>query len=159
MNASIGLRGQSWRRTWGVGGLLGAMNAQCGCHFAPSAIQRLDSFDLGGAEGFPRLDRWHPLRIVLGRDPLVEFAGVEVAGSDRAAAVVDGLGGRLLIQPQVGLPLGAVGPVALVTPVREDRPDVAVELDVRCRRRCVTRESNDGECERTSNPSQGEPPS
>ncbi len=41
MNASIGFRSQSCWRTWGVGGLLGAMNAQCGCHFAPSAIQRL----------------------------------------------------------------------------------------------------------------------
>ena len=66
---------------------------------------------------------------VLGRDPAVELAGLEVAGHDRAAAVAIGLGRRLLIEPQVGLALAGVGPVALVAVVREDRPDVAVELD------------------------------
>src|SRR5438034_10577497 len=86
----------------------------------------LEDVDLSGTE---RLDagvgRRHPLRLVVGGDPCDQFALARCAGDDRAL----GDGTLADVETELRFPLARVGPVAAEAVVRQDRPDVAAEID------------------------------
>src|SRR5579872_3269353 len=75
--------------------------------------------------------RRHDLGRLRGLDPRDQFAPLRPAGRDRATLYRGGP----LIQPQVRLALGTVRSVARKAVLREDGPNVPVELNARVRRR------------------------
>src|SRR5690349_17600145 len=82
-----------------------------------------------------RLWRRHHIVLILGRDPLIRQALLRVALDDRMSALLAlAKEPLLLVQPQVGLARPGVGTVTGKAVVGEDRTDVAVELNLLCRR-------------------------
>ena len=72
-----------------------------------------------------RVGRRHDEVGVGARDPGDEFAVVRVPGHDRAGAAVEFREGRVAdVEPQPGLPVRVVRPMALEAAVGEDRPHV-----------------------------------
>ena len=62
---------------------------------------------------------------------MIEFALFEVPRKNGPATAKVGMSTLLCVEPQLGLALGLVGTVTLITVVREDGADVAIELDRR----------------------------
>ena len=62
-------------------------------------------------------------------DPLDQFALVWLLRHDGGVAIVQGLGRFFDVEPEIGLALVLVRPVAVVADVRENGSDVAVEFD------------------------------
>ena len=87
-----------------------------------------DPFDLVGRELLARAGRRHPLFGIGTGDALVENAGRQIAGHDRADTVHAALGAGFDVEPQIGLPLRRVGTVALKAVVGQERANVAIEL-------------------------------
>jgi hypothetical protein len=85
-------------------------------------------FFLFGLELVMRVGRRHHFRFVIARDAAPQLALFRVAGDDRDGVVVEfGVGGRRLVEPQVGLAGLGVEAVAFEAVFREDGADVAVE--------------------------------
>ena len=111
------------------------MNAQWSFHSAPCSTHRLSSSISAGVERPPQRLRRHPVGLVLGRDPGDELALLEVSRHDRVPVRLQlGEGPFLRVQPQPGLALPRVRPVAVEALVREDGPDLVVEVDLPCSR-------------------------
>ena len=107
----------------------------------------LERFFLFGLEHAMRIGRRHHFRFIIGRDAAPEFALLRVPGDDWFRAVVIGVGGIRLIEPQLGLPGFLIEAVALEAVFRKYRADVAVEVEffiggVRERRACHERQEN-----------------
>ena len=107
------------------------MNAQWSFHSAPCSTHRLSSSISCGRERPPQRLRRHPVGLVLGGDPGDELALLEVPRHDRMPARLQ-LRERpvLRVQPQPRLAFPRIGPVAVEALVREDRPDLVVEVDL-----------------------------
>ena len=89
--------------------------------------------DLFRLELLARIRRRHVLFRVGGVDAPPEVAGLEVAGLDGHRSVFVRRGHTLWeVEPQVGLALRGVKPMAIQAVVSEDRPDVAVESNRCC---------------------------
>ena len=101
----------------------------------------LEKIDLCGRKLFARLRRRHDFLGIARRDARHHLALLQVAGNNRVVAGLRGLERLVLhVQPQLALALVFVRPVAGEAVVREQRADVAVELDglrrwLGCRRR------------------------
>ena len=94
----------------------------------------LQYLHLRGSHVLVGLRRGHHFIFVLGQDTLDDGADLRIAGLDGKGAV-DGLEGALgHIQAQISLALLGVKAVAGKAVVAEDRPDVAVEVELRRRR-------------------------
>ena len=131
MNRSIGLSsGPEPLETSGTSGRLGGRYAQCPFHSAPCSIQARIRSTCSASTACAR----------------PSAGGIRISSSSEAirskSSLSSGLPGhedrRVLglpeqplarVEPQVGLPLVRVRPVALVAVLREDRADVAVEVD------------------------------
>ena len=123
-NRSIGLRTQSARRTAGSAGRRGRdegpVRGVCGPLGDPAFQDRL----LLGRQPPIRLRRRHQLAGILRVDPLDQLARLGIVRDDRA-----GLDRRVSdVESQLGLSLVGVLPVAIEAVLREDRPDVAIEV-------------------------------
>ena len=77
------------------------------------------------AELLAREERRHHAGLIAGVDALSQLAGVRISRLDRATLQRH----FSPVQPQIGLPGVAVGPVALKTVFRQDRADIAVEAN------------------------------
>ena len=89
----------------------------------------LQQIFLGIAELLVRVGRRHR-HVGVGRvDPRDEFAGLRVCRHDRPGTIAVGRGSGEGIEPQIGLPVAGVGPVAGEALVSEDWKDVTVEAD------------------------------
>src|SRR5262249_17000301 len=89
-----------------------------------------EDVDLARGQRPPQRLGWHPLGLILSGDPPVELAGLEVARHDGAGARLVRPEGPLLgVEPQTGLAVPGVGAMALEALVRQDRPDLEVEVD------------------------------
>ena len=88
-----------------------------------------DQLLLAVGESTAGVGRRHDVIRVVGGDAAVNLALAWLAVDERAHAVFVTKCIGLGIEPQLGLALVGVRPVALVTVVGEDRADVAVELD------------------------------
>jgi hypothetical protein len=106
----------------------------------------LDLLLLGRRQGLVRLRRGHDLVLVVGDDAQPDLALRQIAGHDR-----DGAAFALLVQPvgriqaHFGLALPGIDPVTGEAIVRQNGPDVAVELDGfrRAGRRLAARQENE----------------
>ena len=106
------------------------MNAQCPFHTAPCSIQRRISATWAGVSGLPAFGGG--IRVSGSSEVIrsAELALVRLARDDDRRAVGRAEQSLAGVEPQVGLALVGVRPVALVARLGEDRPDVAVEVDV-----------------------------
>src|SRR5262245_53333134 len=87
--------------------------------------------DLRGGQGLAEPARAHAPALPRGGDSAVELAGGRAAGHRGAAARVQfGQGAVLAVEAETGLAPRLVRPVAGVAVVREDGPDVPVEIDL-----------------------------
>ena len=87
---------------------------------------------LGRQRSAQRLGR-HPLALVLGGDTRDQIAVLKIARHDGVASrLVRAEGSLLRVEPQPGLALPRVGAVAVEALVRQDRPDLKVEVDLSC---------------------------
>ena len=82
---SIGLRGHAACLTSGAAAATGGRNDQCDCHSPPCSIHRLRTSISSGRERPAQRLRRHPLGLVLGGDPAIELALLEVPRHDGAA--------------------------------------------------------------------------
>ncbi len=92
-----------------------------------------DERDLAIAQRPVRLGRRHDLGRVVRRDPTVQHAARQVSGPDRMGALLSlqhREGALLGIEPELRFARVGVRPVTGEAPVREDRLDVPVELDL-----------------------------
>ncbi len=94
--------------------------------FADPPLQRLDLVRRKLLLGVGR--RHAPSRIFCG-NALIDFAVVEVAGDDPMTPAQVGRRAFRRVEPQAAQPVFRIRPVALVTLVRQNRPNIAVELD------------------------------
>ena len=86
-------------------------------------------FNLPGNRPFLEF-RWrHPLIGIIGRDPRDQLTLLDLSGYDHRIARAVAKCILLAIQPQVSLPCLRVRPVARVTEFRENRSDLAIEVD------------------------------
>lgn len=67
--------------------------------------------------------------VVAAGDAGDDFACLGITGSDRAVAVAVRNGRIADIQPEVGFACAGIGAMTGEAAVREDRPDIAIELD------------------------------
>ena len=89
---------------------------------------------LGRAQSLAALGRRHEEPLAGRADPPIETALGRLARDDRRPSRLGRLEHRLVaIEPELGLALVLVGSVTLETTVRQDRPDLAVEVDLRGR--------------------------
>src|SRR5207244_4468676 len=88
-----------------------------------------DCRDLLLGERFAETGVGHPFFGVIRRDAQVKFALVGLARRDHAGAIAAGKEPFLGIKPQVGLALVLVRAVALKAVLRQDGPDIAIEID------------------------------
>ena len=72
----------------------------------------------------------HHFRFIVGRDAAPEFALLRMAGNDRRDVVMFDEGRFGSVEPQFGLPGFFVEAVALEAVFGEDRPDVAIEIEL-----------------------------
>src|SRR5687767_335477 len=91
------------------------------CAFLHPAAQRLF---LRARQGPMRIDRRHPLLVVLGEDAMDELTFVRFSGNDHALLFLS----LARVEPQPRLPRLWVLPVAVIAVLRQDRPDVATEV-------------------------------
>ncbi len=126
---SIGLRGQAACLTAGAGGATGGRNDQCACQSAPCSIQRLRTSISSADSVRPSDSGWHALGRVLGGDPSIELALLEVSRHDGPCPRFGLAEGAVLrVESEAGLAVAGIGPVALETLVRQDRTDLEVEI-------------------------------
>ena len=91
-----------------------------------------DQFLLRGGEGLVRLRRRHLFIRIGAEQPAHDFAILGFAGDQRHFAGFGLLDGRIAqVQTQTALDLLRVGPMAGKAIVRQDGPDIAVEIDLR----------------------------
>ena len=97
----------------------------------PARHPALQQFDLTRGERLVLpFERRHPSRLVGAGHSLDEFARLNLARHDGNGSRLGSLGrGTALIQPQPRLPFLLIRPVTGKTVVRQDRPDVAVEVE------------------------------
>ena len=103
-------------------GLRGWDERPVGLVFGPFLDPADEQLLLGGRERLLGLGRRHHLLGVVGEDPVEHHARVGVARHKGAA--LDGL--VTLVEPEVGLAAGTVGPVAGEAVLHQDRADIAV---------------------------------
>ncbi len=129
MKRSIGVRGQRSSFTFGSGGVTGVRNAQCFSHFAPSATQRR-SVSIWVADS-SRPEFFGGIRSSGSFDTMRRISSLSpgFARNDRGVAVALALGVVLMVEAQISLAAGAVGAVAVVALIRQDRQHVAIEAD------------------------------
>ncbi len=107
------------------------MNDQCDCHLAPAAIHRSSVSICAGESCRAESAGGMPL-VGIGRlDAPHQFAGFRIARHNGSMSAQVGQGARFSIQSQLGLPLRGIGPMALKAVIREDRPHIAIEVDLR----------------------------
>ena len=93
-----------------------------------------EGFLLRRAQGFVRVLGRHLLVFVVGEDAGDECAFVRLAKNDGEVAGLGGLQGILAdMEAEAGFAVSFVGAVTVEAFVREDRADVAIELDLRVR--------------------------
>ena len=94
-----------------------------------------DQLDLGSSQLLPRIGRRHPGIGIAGDDPFEELALTTLPGHDRCVTGFKFGDRRLvLVQSQVGLAMGLIGAVAFETVFRQQRQNVATEIDLVIRR-------------------------
>ena len=101
-----------------------------------------------------RFLRRHDLILIMGRDPTPELALIQLAGNDGCIAILVLLQRvRLQVEPQVCFAMLRLRPVALKAGIREDRQDIAAEIDGRLRLRSgnKTNERDENEPGRSEN--------
>jgi hypothetical protein len=82
-----------------------------------------------GQSGRAGVLRRHPPAQILGSDTLDEFAPGNVSRRKSDVAAQIALSPRFCVQPQLTFSLALIGPVTRITFIRENRPDIAIELD------------------------------
>jgi len=94
-----------------------------------------EGLDLLGGEVLVRLRRRHAVLLVGGDQPGDELAVIRLTRDDDGVAAAIQRGVRGVVEPQPPLAVVRVLPVAVEAVLRQDRTDVAVELQLRRRRR------------------------
>ena len=89
----------------------------------------MDQLRLVRGEGKARVVRWHALGGVLGRDPTIDFALGGLAGHRDSEIVTFGEDPFAGVETEIGLSLGLVRSVTVITEIGEDRTDVAIEIN------------------------------
>src|SRR5262249_13150425 len=90
-----------------------------------------DQLDLLGSELASGAGGGHALGGIIGGDAQVNLGLVRLAGDEGTVAVTVAEGALLCVQPEVCLALRLVGTVTPKANIRQDRADIAVELDRR----------------------------
>ena len=101
-----------------------------------------EQLDLRGRDRTVRVSWRHHLVGVSRSDPANQLAARRLARDDGSMAVTFRFRGLLLIEPQSGLTLRAVGAVTVKAGVRQDRPNVTVEFNFRFGCRSGRRRNN-----------------
>ena len=86
---------------------------------APCSIQRRTRFPFRIGERFSmRVGRWHQFLFILSNEPMPEFAGFEISGSNDRDLIFVALCFLFQIETQLCLPVARVRAMAMKTPIR-----------------------------------------
>ncbi len=98
--------------------------------FGPLRNPAADQFDLRGGRFLSGFRGRHPLVGIVREHPPQGFAFVRLAGDEGRMPAEIGEGARLGIQSQIGLSLLGIRAVTVEAISRQDRANVAIEVDV-----------------------------